>query len=645
MKRIITIALCVFASILAMGCGEKGSSEEPSAFNVSVYLPSAITIEDGGVYTFSVLGNEAAADGDVMKMANASKEYSLPVENIKPKSFDVTFPKGFIQGKYSASLVRGKDEIQLGSVQVNVTYNGADADIDPSTTVYGWVKCDGEPIAGAVISDGYEVVATGKDGFYQMASQKKNLYVFISVPSGYTVLSDGVLPSFYVYLIKASDTPERADFQLIRQEGQKNHKMLLFGDIHLANRNNDRKQFADFVADVNSYLSTATGPVYAMTLGDMAWDQYWYTNGYEFEQYLRDVNGIKGLQIFHTIGNHDHDMNAVGDWDTAMKYKKEVCPTYYSFNIGDIHYISVDNILCRNSQASTTNPDYRAYWEDVAPEVIDWLKKDLEYVDKSTRIVAASHAAIFRQDGSNSLRNADEYISCFAGYKVDFVTGHTHKLWNVDKMSSRNMFEHNSGAVCATWWWTGYYTSGLNLAQDGTPGGWRVMDVSGDDISWQFKGTGKSLDYQFRTYDRNEIDITAAEYAPSANEANAQAFTELVRKQGWAGASKDNYVYINVWDYDPAWTITVTEKETGKTLGVENVKCCDPLYLVAYSAKRYNVNKTPTFAPFVTNHLFRVQASSANSTLVITVKDRFGRNYTETMTRPKPFSVGNYANE
>lgn len=272
MKRIITIALCVFASILAMGCGEKGSSEEPSAFNVSVYLPSAITIEDGGVYTFSVLGNEAAADGDVMKMANASKEYSLPVENIKPKSFDVTFPKGFIQGKYSASLVRGKDEIQLGSVQVNVTYNGADADIDPSTTVYGWVKCDGEPIAGAVISDGYEVVATGEDGFYQMASQKKNPYVFISVPSGYTVLSDGVLPSFYVYLIKASDTPERADFQLIRQEGQKNHKMLLFGDIHLANRNNDRKQFADFVADVNSYLSTATGPVYAMTLGDMAWD-------------------------------------------------------------------------------------------------------------------------------------------------------------------------------------------------------------------------------------------------------------------------------------------------------------------------------------------------------------------------------------
>ena len=39
---------------------------------------------------------------------------------------------------------------------------------------------------------------------------------------------------------------------------------------------------------------------------------------------------------------------------------------------------------------------------------------------------------------------------------------------------------------------------------------------------------------------------------------------------------------------------------------------------------------------------FKVTASSANSTLIIKVTDRFGNVYTETMTRPKTFDVKLY---
>ncbi len=488
-------------------------------------------------------------------------------------------------------------------------------------------------------------MVTGDDGLYQMASLKKNPYVFISIPSGYTVDADGILPTFMVYLAKSADTAERADFNLIREEGQKNHTMLFFGDIHLANRNKDRAQFADFVSDVNSYVSTVSGPVYAMTLGDMTWDVYWYSNNYFFEQYLRDAGKLTGLKVFHTIGNHDHDMNATGDWDTVIKYKNAICPNYYSFNVGDVHYISLDDIICRNTQASKTNGDYRKYGEDMAPEVIAWLKKDLSFVSKSARIVVAAHAPLFHQDGSVSLSGCDELTECFSGYDVDFVTGHTHKMWNVDKMADRKIYEHNSGAVCATWWWTGYYTSGLNIAQDGAPGGWRIMNVKGTELDWQFKGVQRPVDYQMRTYDRNEISITASAFAPSASESMAKAFDDLVSDSGWAGTSKDNYVYVNVWDYDPEWTVSVTEKETGKALEVKNVTCCDPLYLIAYSARRYNADKAPSFAPFRTNHMFVVRASSATTTLQITVKDRFGRTYSQSMSRPKTFSLAAYAKE
>jgi hypothetical protein len=41
--------------------------------------------------------------------------------------------------------------------------------------------------------------------------------------------------------------------------------------------------------------------------------------------------------------------------------------------------------------------------------------------------------------------------------------------------------------------------------------------------------------------------------------------------------------------------------------------------------------------------MFKVTASSANSTLDIKVTDRFGNVYTETMTRPKAFTTDAYA--
>ena len=99
-----------------------------------------------------------------------------------------------------------------------------------------------------------------------------------------------------------------------------------------------------------------------------------------------------------------------------------------------------------------------------------------------------------------------------------------------------------------------------------------------------------------------------------------------------------NDVLINVWGYDPSWTVEVTEG--GTSLAVERVSVKDPLHIISYEAKRLNAGAVPT-SSFITGntaHMFRVRASSATSTLEIKVTDRFGNIYTETMTRPKAFT-------
>ncbi|MCQ2156056.1 MAG: calcineurin-like phosphoesterase family protein, partial [Bacteroidales bacterium] len=441
--------------------------------------------------------------------------------------------------------------------------------VEPDGNVYGRVQCGGVGIPGVVVTDGYLVTTTDDTGAYALESEKKNKLVWISIPSGYCTSNIGVQAQFYQNLTKNASTAEKRNFELFRDKDQTKHTMLVFGDMHLANRYGDR-EFPSFTADVSNYLSEHSSEnIYALTLGDMTWDQYWYSNNYYFNNYLADINaGIKGLTIFHAIGNHDHNMKTsvngsvkgwdAVDWDTAGAYRNTLGPNYYSFNIGQIHYVMLDNIYCRNSTGGTS--DDRKYDTKVCADCLAWLKKDLAYVDKATPVVAIMHSPLYDKDGASALADAGTFTACFDGFSdVTFLTGHSHNIWNVDKGRIR---EFNSGSVCACWWWCGYYDPAVNIARDGSPGGYRIMNYDGKKlVSSVFKGTGHDVDYQFRAYDRNSICVSSA----GVNNA-AKLESTLSKYGGYNKASSSNEVLLNVWDWDKNWNIEVTEN--GKSLKV-----------------------------------------------------------------------------
>ena len=631
---------------LVNSCLEKDPA--PEKIDVQFEVPATMTVDDGAAeISFRVQFSKPPLATDQVILGSGTSEYVCPVTSVSDTRFSASisgaWSKGFGPGTYSVYHQRGTNKAKKGTMDVVVRYAG-DEDVQPATgsTVYGKVSCEGTGLAGVVVSDGIEVVKTDAKGVYQMKSKKHHGYVFVSTPSGYEPLTNGILPKFHATLKANAATAERVDFQLKKVDGQDNHRMLLLGDIHLAKRTDDQKQFKDFVKDINATVSATSGKVYALTLGDMTWDLYWVVNNYSYPEYLADASAIKGVTVYHTIGNHDHSMYYMGDFDTVKDFKENIGPTYYSFNIGKVHYVVLDNVECKNQTATTDDKGNPCFVRDydknghIVSDELNWLKKDLASVPNGTPLVVTMHIPLHNAKGAIQFTDASAFVNVLKAYpEVHLFTAHTHTVYNADELDANHVYEHNAGAICATWWWSGKETPGVHIGQDGSPGGYTVMDVTGTSFKWQYKPTGKSTDFQFRTYDRNEIHITKSKYAPNYSGTDFNASL-------WGNASSANEVYINVWNWDPNWKVEVTEGGTPLQVSQLSFGELDPLHYIAYTCKRLNKNAATTFATDKNYHLFKVVASGPSTTLDIKVTDRFGNVYTETMTRPKDFSTDQY---
>lgn len=597
-------------------------------------IPSRIDTNKGAELTIEGKGFMA---GDQIIFEYLTNRYTVDAKVVTDSNIVIVLPEDLISGStYRVTVKRGTQSSTLGSTVINIYFNANIPDRE-GMTIKGSVYAAGIGLANVVVSDGFEVTKTDENGIYYLPSTKKGKYVFVSIPGNYEVATTGRAPQFFQRLSQAVNMVETKDFELTAVNNDK-HVVMLLGDMHLANRNSDINQFQQgFLADVNQSIQTyknAGTKVYALTLGDMTWETYWYDNNYGLPQYLTEMNKIEAM-VFNTMGNHDNDPKFVNDWGAEDRFRDVIGPTYYSFNIGKVHYIVLDNIEYLN----TNNRNYNA---KIVADQIAWLKRDLAMItDKNAPLVISMHIQLHTNPGLSNgnettgyrLSNAQEFIDALNGFtKVHLLTGHTHINYNIERDATPGIMEHNTAAVCATWWWTGHpnYVAQNHICKDGAPGGYAIWEMDGNDLTWTYKGIGHPTDYQFRAYDLNKCHITKETFAP-----NYTGSAWNIYAAEYATANTNNEVLINVWNYDKDWKIEVTEN--GQTLAVTRVSVLDPLHIVSYSAQRLNVNAVPT-ADFVTSrtaHMFKVKASSPNSTLEIKVTDRFGKVYRETMIRPK----------
>ena len=617
---------------------------------VHVTLPKSIEVIKGQDCTFPLAAGDDVAVTDLVYLENLQGVfYECPITSVVPAAassdsegtghFSFTLPKKFVDGSYRVYIKRGDERKMCGTVNISVIEKPIS--INEGTTVYGRISTEEGPVAGVVVSDGVETTVTDADGVYQLASTKVKGYVFMSVPSGYEPEQLGVLPVMYAKLKGGPNEPESAHFRLTKVD-QSNYKMLVFGDMHLANRTDDLKQFSEFTDDVKDYMrQNPEARYYALTLGDMSWDLYWLSRKYDLTNYLDDINKrLPNLMIYHTIGNHDNKMETTNNFDAKAPFWSTIAPEYYSYNIGGVHYIVFDNIDCSGYDGTTS----RNYTSHLMPEQFTWLAKDLAYVDKSTPIIVTMHAPMFYPDGAadefkSGLNNANDVLNAFEGYTVHFITGHTHKSHNVrpsDKIiKGRPIYEHNVTAVCGSWWWSGHYTPDVHLSPDGSPGGYEIWDINGKDIKWIYKGTKMDQNIQFRSYDLNNISFSSADVPNMSPNAPSSVKGSWLRYEYAYPKSQKNTILVNVWNWSNDWKISIKTVD-GKELEVKEGWAYNPLHIAAMSVPRFNDANLTSVPNFITQsfpHFFRATAPDADTDVIITVTDEFGAVSTDLYRR------------
>ena len=515
--------------------------------------------------------------------------------------------------------------------------------------VSGTVSCDGQGVADVAVSDGYNVVLTDADGHYAMSSDKACGYVFYCLPGGYEPqLADGFNPVFWSPLQSSDVAVEEVhDFTLSRVDNDR-HIVLFGADTHLARRNSDRAFFKKgLIASFADEVERAAGiPIYSVLLGDLTWDVFWYQDDYDLSDFMADMAHFNyPLPLWPVIGNHDHDpgvpAGATTDQQSSLLWRQVVCPSYYSFNLGKVHYVVLDDIVYLNEANEGENYSEgivgsRNYRGRITDDQMQWLTKDLALVDSHTPVVVCLHIPAWsissgfryyaRLDNTSALCNLLKRFD-----NVHIMSGHTHGNYTAHPTAYPRITEHNIATVSGTLWWSGALT-GHHVCQDGSPAGYLRWTVDGDDAQWYYKPIHEG-ESQMRLYDMN----TVSNYYRNNNIMRA-ILVEYPTRVDYSKLDS-NVVMFNVFAYDPDWQVSVSEGD--EQLSCQRVYTEDPFHTLAYDVARYSRvgYYSEVYATTSSTHMFRAQATTSYLPITVRVIDTFGNIYLKSINRPHNYDL------
>lgn len=657
----------MLATIAAVCVGCNAGDDAPeyqyqSRLVKQAFLNSEITIYDGKEIEIQGIGFVV---GDKVIFRTAEGDYTATITYVEDTSAIFLAPD-MPQGVYTLYIGRGEKTQKVANITVWTTLSVEIPEKDGCSLrgiVYTQVKdaTSGEEVQmtnvgveGVWVSDGVNFTQTDENGYYWLESDKRFGYVFVCLPSGYLpATGSNAVPGFWKAVSIDPHLSEQCNFEL-KASDTTDHQVFFATDLHLANRSvgdnaiNDLTMFREgFIKDSKALAEIYGSNTFLVTMGDLTWDAHWYKTSFMPEQYVKEMKDYP-LVTFNGMGNHDNNPYVQGDNLGSKIYRTTIAPTYYSFDLGNVHYIILDDIEWINTNGTNGFVGERNYYERVDDTQLAWLQEDLSHVaDKNNPVVVCSHSQLYANWNANRnptkyLQNADKVLDCFNGFSnVHFMTGHAH--YNMTMELRDNVIEHNVGAICETWWQSSAASmlDGRGINRDGTPAGYSVFEFKGGDLKWYYKSIGFDKSLQFRAYDMNNVLQTAKRWDTYLSKQ-----TEQERENDGVDYKDldDNVIYINVWDYDSKWKIEVWED--GTPLTVTRTFDRDPLHTLTTDlplAKSGNL--VASNASTKTPHMWMVTTKEDDTDISIKVTNRFGEEFTHEMTGRKKrnsFEISTY---
>ena len=472
--------------------------------------------------------------------------------------------------------------------------------LSDGTNIFGRViDTAGMPVADVVVSDGEQSVKTDVNGEYAMKSNMaKSRFVTISVPADYEMPLRDNRPQFFRRVPRYS-AAVRADFVLKKRDNPTDEFMLvMIGDPQTRGLKFDQatERFRDIILpDIAALNKRENREIYAINLGDLV-----YNNMNSYDDYV-DVLTTATVPMISVIGNHDYDQRTLFETELGTPYfESYLAPLNYSFNIGKMHFVVVNDILYNRAT------DRHKYKTGLEAYTYKWLENDLKHVSKETTIVLCSHTPLFknRKNFGEKSVNYKKYSALLSKYnKVYAWAGHTHQNYSYDyvkapaKYSALKNIESTIVARCL-----GQIRLNRELNVDGTPNGYMVVEVNGDKMQWKYKVVDMGVDYQIRAY--------------SPTRTNSE------------------YIKAIVWNHSPeTWSMPEWWENGVKVADMElskNEYDLDYLKIYAeHNAQKLGKTERNYSKPQKMPFYFRVKPSEGIRAGEIRVTDQFGNTYTQ----------------
>lgn len=354
---------------------------------------------------------------------------------------------------------------------------------------------DGKPIEGVAVSDGYDVVTTDANGVYNFAAHQDARLLSISVPADYEIPYKDNRPDFWVK-IDPTDYEIRQDFTLTRRATPAtDFTIFSLADTHVKTAEHYKRFSTETMADL---ATTVNGGGYdsnsfAVILGDIVFDSY--------EQVENVKTSLKNspVPVFPCFGNHDCS-SSVGttELDLISKYQEHFGPVDYSFNIGNVHFVSMKNMIYEGGTPYGT--EGHSYVQGILDHQLEWLRKDLAAVpDKENKLILMCVHIPLRGTGNTSKNYKAVVQEMLAFKEAHVLSGHHHGVYNHVPYKDvtaggKGFYDHNQVAAAGAWW-----VSQLN--PDGSPNGYMIYSIKGNTVAdYSLKATNMDAGYQMRVY-------------------------------------------------------------------------------------------------------------------------------------------------